>query len=61
MTDNNISGSFKEGGIIVSAGTPIIERNFIGEGTIGMIIYGNTSPVIEDNTVSRECYRTKYL
>ena len=47
--DNYIS-DFSQSGIVVAAGTPVIERNLISDSGLGMAIYGNTNPVIENNT-----------
>jgi parallel beta-helix repeat protein len=50
ISDNNISGYITSSVFIVNSGTPSIARNFINGNSIGMVIYGAASPVIENNT-----------
>ena len=62
--DNLISSEFfyhsiSTDAITVSSGAPLIERNFISSSnsnaddqTVGITVYGNTNPVIENNTVT---------
>ena len=60
VSDNNISGLFKDSAIIVASGNPVFERNFISNHNddiwpmkaIGMSIYGNAKPVIKSNTIA---------
>ena len=63
VTDNQFNGDFSTAAIVISSGTPLIERNFITSDTVidgvnynnapvGMTIYGDASPVIENNTIA---------
>ena len=59
ISDNNISGYYSTSIFIINSGTPSIARNFINNynsqfshttPSVGMVIYGTASPVIENNT-----------
>lgn len=60
IEDNFIYGDYMQAAIVVSSGNPIIERNLITPNvpqsgqttTIGISVYGNSSPVIENNTIA---------
>ena len=55
VSDNHVSGqTFSQGVIAVGGGTPVIERNLIDAANIGIAIYGNSQPIIENNTIASE-------
>ncbi len=59
ITDNIMYGGFDDACISVGAGSPIIQRNLISDGHIGIDMISLTSssnPRIENNTIT-SCYR----
>jgi hypothetical protein len=45
-----IENNFISGSVVMSAGSPLVKNNFIRFG--GITIYGNTNPLIENNTIA---------
>ncbi|MCW4046742.1 MAG: right-handed parallel beta-helix repeat-containing protein [Candidatus Bathyarchaeota archaeon] len=63
IIDNMISGGFEQATIVIGSGSPIIQRNIIsnnygyggnlGYGQAGIFIYPNASPIIKQNTITK--------
>ena len=61
VLDNNFYGDYSEAAVVINSGSPLIERNLVSpnvqsqngqNSATGIAIYGNTSPVIANNTVA---------
>ncbi len=62
--DNTIIGGFTKEDILITSGSPVIERNIIENSKVGITLYGPASPVLENNTfaqnlIALNIYNTK--